>query len=81
MVSIISVLDKFTLAHTGPSSEDASAVVTSVFEEVDTVTQKLFKSSSVFGIILDLFLSHQLLGHHPDDTTTLEVLLRGQEVT
>ena len=40
-ISLVSILDKLSLGHTGAESEDSCAIVPSVFQEIDSIAQKV----------------------------------------
>jgi len=73
--SLIGVFDQQPLSQSTPMAEDACAIVTSVFKQVHSIAEKLFKGDSLPRLLLYFLLGHRLLGHYAHDPTALGFLL------
>ena len=80
-IILVSILDQLSVGEAGPQTIDACTVISPVFQEVNSITQKVLDGYLGFRVHLRLLLRDGLLRDNPDDPTAVRILLRSQHKT
>ena len=79
-IPLVSILDKLSLGHAGPESEDSCAIVPSVFQEIDSIAQKVLDGDPRLRIFLGFLFWDGSLRNNTDDTTALRIFLGSHHI-